>query len=282
MRINLLAMDIDGTILHSNGELPERNYCAIRAAADKGVHVVPVTGRVFRELPDSLIRIPEIRYVITSNGACIYDIMRNQQLHSDYMSIEDFKAVYSAVSEYHTFIECYRDGSSVITSSDFERLEHFRINPESIRFIRRYSKRVGDLQEYLRGLDNPKIEKLNIRAADKLVFQQLWNKLNGFTGLKITSAGWDCIEVNHKGVDKSEALRYLCSCIKVSSENVMAIGDGLNDKEMLNFAGLSVAMGNATGELLDIADHITEINDHDGAGIAIEKFILAQANVKAL
>lgn len=275
MKIKLIALDLDGTTLRSDGTLSNRSRLAIREAAQKGAIIVPATGRVLVELPECLTNLPEIRYVITSNGACVYDKKENRVLHAEYIPISAVKKVWTLLSHYNdVLIECYRDGGSFLSRSDLEQLDTFHLTPSVQRFLTNSSKPVENLYEYLCVLRDPKIEKFNIRAADASILQELWQKLSTLGEIDVTSAGYNCVEINRKGVNKACGLIALCEHIAVGSQNVMAIGDGLNDKEMLAFSGLPVAMKNAVSEIIQIGDFVTESNDRDGAALAIEKFVL--------
>jgi Cof subfamily protein (haloacid dehalogenase superfamily) len=90
-----------------------------------------------------------------------------------------------------------------------------------------------------------------------------------------TSSSWDNnIEAMGLNVSKGEALKELCNKLKISQDEVIAIGDSENDLSMLNFAGLGVAMGNADENIKEQADYITDSNNEDGVAKVIEKFVL--------
>ena len=86
------------------------------------------------------------------------------------------------------------------------------------------------------------------------------------------------IETMPLGIEKSASLQILLRAKGLTAENLMACGDGWNDLPMLKFAGLGVAMGNAQPEVKAAADYITADNEHDGVGLAVEKFILREEN----
>ena len=91
---------------------------------------------------------------------------------------------------------------------------------------------------------------------------------------EITSSIPECIEFVKKGITKSKSLQFICEKCNIEKSGVIAIGDADNDLEMINFAGLGVAMGNATDSLKEKADYITNSNNDDGVANVIEKYIL--------
>src|SRR5699024_11458558 len=89
--------------------------------------------------------------------------------------------------------------------------------------------------------------------------------------LKVTNSTAMNFEVNEKGVNKAEGLRTLCKKLNITMDEVMAVGDSLNDFKMINEVGIGIAMGNAQEEILEIADYVTLTNREDGVAEAIKK-----------
>lgn len=93
--------------------------------------------------------------------------------------------------------------------------------------------------------------------------------------LAVTHMGADCVEIGPAGIDKATALSWLCAHLQVDARDVVAFGDEYNDHEMLRWAGLGIAMGNANQLTRDLADEVTSANTDDGVAVALERLVAA-------
>ena len=119
--IRLVAFDLDGTTVQSGSVLSARNREAIRAAAEKGVLMVPATGRVKEFLPTALTEMPEIRYAMTSNGAAVWDLHTGELLCGDLISVEAALNAQKVFEKYNLYIEYYVNGKAVALTGSPER-----------------------------------------------------------------------------------------------------------------------------------------------------------------
>ena len=120
------------------------------------------------------------------------------------------------------------------------------------------------------------VEKVNLWPKRREDFPVMWEKLLKNERVSITSSGFGNIEVNNCGCDKGDGLLHLCEYLKIPRENVMAAGDNLNDGPMIEYAGESVAMGNAIDELKQKAKYIAKTNLEDGVADMVEKLVLGK------
>ena len=111
-----------------------------------------------------------------------------------------------------------------------------------------------------------------ISKAESIAFDKLKSKLVALSDLHLLS-NTDFINIINSGVSKGVALKKLASFLGISTEEIIAIGDGLNDISLLKTAGLAVAMGNAFPEVKRVADYITLDVDHSGVAAAVRKFL---------
>ena len=104
--------------------------------------------------------------------------------------------------------------------------------------------------------------------------------MDAFRGeLTVSSSGFNNIEITASGVDKGTGVTWLAQYVGIPMEQVMVMGDNLNDVSMFQQGCLNVAMGNATPELKELAHHVTCTNMEDGVAVAVERFVLGSLPV---
>ncbi len=274
MNIKLVALDMDGTTLDNNHfTISAKNRKAITDAIAKGIYVVPATGRTFGELPKSVRKIDGIRFVITSNGASTAQLTTKKEVYSNLIPLAPAINVLSIIKECKVYTEVYYNGTSYTQRGIKSNI--LRHNP----FFMLYSAilknvQVNNLAEFVSENGKP-IEKIEIIPDNVSQKEMLEKKLNGIP-LSITTSGMNTIEITNLGTSKGEALAYLCKYLHIDSDQVMAIGDNINDLEMLKWAGFAVDVDNADPAVKNVADFVTLSNSKSGVAHAIESFALNQ------
>ncbi len=284
--IKLLALDLDGTLLNSRGEISERNIEAIRRAEDAGVLVTIATGRRFRDALPVAHQLKLNAPVICHNGALlkyaesletvavsiltnetVFEILRvgksfggNALLSAD----PNGKGVllYDTVSEENVPLQKYIHWSKSLHGADaeeavlhVEKLESVVNDYETVHVsFSGACVSMAELETILRG-------ELNDTAT---ILTTVYPKLN-FT----------LIDVLPPDASKGIGVEKLALLNNLTAENVMTMGDNFNDLEMLEYAGTPVVMGNAAPELLENPKYLQTLsNDESGVAHAIDKFIL--------
>lgn len=270
----LFAFDLDGTMLRKDGSLSPKAEEALAAAAAQGVELVPTTGRILGFLPESLTRLPFIRYVVTSNGAAVYDLSSGERICSCLLSWQLAVEALDILREYPVFAEIYAEGRPVLRRGDLVRAwEEYGFPERKRMYLKKDYLQVQSLRQYIRETQiSP--EKINLPYIPEELRGEIKERLSQNKGLKLVSSAFDNLEINAAGCHKGSALAALGEILNISRENTAAIGDNGNDREMLEYAGLSIAMGNATEEIKKIAKAATVSCEEDGAALAIENYIL--------
>ena len=270
----LFAFDLDGTMLGKDGSLSPKGEKALTAAAAQGVELVPTTGRILGFLPESLTRLPFIRYVVTSNGAAVYDLSSGKRLYSCLLSWQLAVEVLDILREYPIFVEIYAQGRPVLRRGDLVRAwEEYGFPERKRMYLKKDYLQVQSLRQYIKETQiSP--EKINLPYLPEKLRGEIKERLSQNKNVKLVSSIFDNLEINAAGCHKGAALAALGEILNISRENTAAIGDNGNDREMLEYAGLSIAMGNATEEIKKIAKATTASCEEDGAALAIENYIL--------
>ena len=241
MNIRLIAFDLDGTLLDDRKNLPPENLDALQAAAAAGVMLVPATGRILKGLPDGFVNPGLFRYFIFANGAEIYDLQEERCLHRAGIEPALAAEVCRYMDTLPVLYDCYRDGMGYMTAWMYEQApDYFGPEPEILKLVKSLRRPVPELKEDILRVNRP-LEKLQMYFS--------------------VSAG------------KGKALRRLCELLGLRPEESAAFGDGLNDIEMLEAAGIGCAMANAGAAVRAAADRIVESNNDAGVGKEIFRIL---------
>lgn len=284
--IQMIASDMDGTLLDEHMQISEENIQAIRYAQDKGIQFMVCTGRNITEvlpaLSDANITCP----MITLNGAQAFDQNKNvlftagieQELALAIIEILEQEQMYYEISTNEgTFSQNLARRIETFAAFLCERMPHLTyqmaIAMTSARFEQLPIKIVDNLKEYI---SQPKVQVLKIIGFNHKqpeMLAKVRQKLQAFNELAVTSSGSNNIEINHKMAQKGLAVKQMAELLQIPLTQVMTIGDNLNDLSMIQMAGVSFAMENAIDDLKAAAKYQTDTNVHNGVGKAIVRAI---------
>jgi Cof subfamily protein (haloacid dehalogenase superfamily) len=273
MEIQLVALDMDGTTLRNNHRPSEYTVSAIKRVLEKGVSVVPATGRMQALLPREIIEIEGINYAITSNGAAVVDVRTGERIKTEHVPKEYVAFMLEVLAPHDIFFELYSGGDAYASRKGMTYLQERSGVKESIidEFFTDRTIVVDDIHT----IAEKGIEKVNMPFLSMDVRGQLLEHLLPLEGkVTMTSSDFNNIEVSALGASKGHALEWVAAKLGISPSQVMAVGDNYNDLAMLGFAGVSVAMGNAEQAVREAADFVTHTNEEDGVAAVLERFIL--------
>lgn len=271
--IKMVALDLDGTTFNSAGDISERNVAAIEEAAANGVHVVVSTGRSFRSLPDHIKNVKGIEYAITSNGAHVNRIETGEAVYNDFLDENAVKEIARLKVETKADIEAFIQGQAYVDQSYYDDVRDNGCAYRNAEYVLWSRKPVPDVSGLM--LEHAdEIENVNFVYETLELLEEARPKIEAIPNATITSSFPNNLEVGGPNTSKKTALIWLMGELGVVPDELMCCGDAPNDIQMAEMAGIGVAVANAWGGLKDHADYITESNDDDGVGIAIEKFVL--------
>ena len=279
MSIKLLAFDLDGTLLDDSKAVPHENTLALRAAAEKNILTVPASGRIFRFMPEPVRTQLSARYFITTNGGEVYDAVSDSVLYSAEIPLQRALDVLDHFDTLDGIYDCYADNAGYMSRAFMEKADDYFLDPVLNAMLHSYTLKtrtpVDDLRGFItaRGASLQKLQMFFRDPAERLHQLDVLPRL--FPDLVISSSLANNIEVNSAEATKGQALAALCAKLGIDRSEVMAFGDGLNDLDMLQFAGVPVAMGNADPLIREKAAYITASNNEAGLAKALVHFGLA-------
>lgn len=265
--IRLVATDLDGTLLNEEWKISPGNIRAIRQAVENGVKVTLATGRMAAATRGYAHELGLDVPIITYHGALVEQALSGEVLYRKVVPVELAAEIveYLLKKDMHTQI--------FIKDRVFVR----KANEHSKAYSKMAGLRVEEADIYkLLEKEADGVEKiLCIGEEDEL--KRAGEELKSIYAQKLhfTSSSFNFFDMIHPEVNKGSALKALADQWGIRPEEVMAVGDSLNDREMITYAGIGVAMENAHPEIKKIADFITFSNREDGVAKAIEKFVFA-------
>lgn len=273
MAVKLLALDMDGTtLMNDHYTVSKRNQQAIKQAIAQGIEFVPATGRTITHLPKDILNLKNWRYAITSNGAFVYDRQQDKVIYSDFLDIHLVLQMIRELKKLELFFEVYINGTSFIEKHYLEHAKKYHITEQSRLFLQEKCNQIEDIFDFLLK-ENIHVEKIFVPYIPDKVHSQVTQMFLQFP-VALTSSVDTNIEVNNQTANKGEALKYLAKQLQIIPDEIMAIGDSNNDYEMLEYAGISVAMENANEKVKKIAKFQTLSNEQDGVAHIIETLVL--------
>ncbi|MCR5625624.1 MAG: HAD hydrolase family protein [Lachnospiraceae bacterium] len=354
----LIGLDLDGTIYNDNKEITKNVMDAIKNAVKQGYVVFPATGRPLNGVPEDILEIEGVDFILCANGASIYanvavldrldlskvsdsiDIIKLKEealgmaesaddnkdsgkkevltdkdklsdefgksvslngsgikvlsgnsriiniagktfvrIYEDYLDSDKVVEVLTILDDFVCVPDCFVEGSGRMPEFGKELIPKLGLAPAMQKYILSRRTYYPDLKEYVKSLDKTgeMVEKITVNFylndAGIKEKQAAYESVMKVKDIKVVSGAPHNIEVNTANCDKGEGILKLCELLKVSPDKTCAVGDDINDYDMVKKAHFGIAMGNAVQEVKDIADFITKSNEEDGVKYAIERFI---------
>lgn len=272
-KIRIIALDLDGTLLNSNKELTPGNFAALQKAADAGIEIVPTTGRFYGGMPEVIRKMPFVHYVITINGAAVYDVRKQQDIAKAEIPMQKAVEIMEYLDTLPVIYDCYMDNWGWMTRAMWEKAEEFAPNAHYMKMIKELRTPVPELKTRLKETGHD-VQKIQFFVQDMKLHGELLQPLPmQFPTTAVSTSVSNNIEINDRHANKGEAIGKLAAYLGFDISETMSFGDGLNDLSMIKAAGIGVAMANACSEVLAAADEMTLDCDHDGVAAGIKKFI---------
>ena len=264
----LVALDMDGTLLNSQKEISARTKQAIKDAREQGVHVVLASGRPLEGMADYLSQLDmtsDSDYVLSYNASLVQRVESKQIIRKQIMLGSDAKNIASLSRDLGVYVHAFSPERGLITPENNSYTSHeSTLNGMPVTEID-----FGELDN-----DEEIVKVMMVADPDILsaAIAQLPESL--YEQYTIVQSAPFFLELLNPSSNKGAGVAMLAEHLDIDANEVICMGDAGNDHHMIEYAGLGVAMGNATEDTKALADHITDTNDNDGVAKVIEEFIL--------
>ena len=285
----LVAVDLDGTLLNQYGDVTENTKRVIKNVMRKGIQVVLASGRSIDSIQNISNEIGASRYIVAGNGAVLYDIEEQKNLYENYIPIEKAKKIIDICEENSIFYNIYTNKKIVTKNLRYNVLYYYKENLKKTDRKKTNIDIVDSIQDYVKNMRDEKIMKIFICDETAAVFNSIMKKFEEVPNVetldvshmsrKVIKNGtlefpieYYYTEISMKNVDKWNAIEFLINKMGINKDEVIAIGDNMNDKKMIEEAGLGITMEGSTPAVADIANYVTADNNNEGVAKALEKF----------
>ncbi len=287
----LIAIDLDGTLLNSQGEISDENRLYLKKTIDRGIEVVLASGRPIDSVENLSLEIGANKYLISGNGAVVYGIQEKEILYNKFLSKAQVLNIIKMCKDNSIYCNVYTENEIIAESLNYNILFYYRENANKDEEKRTKINIVNDMYKYIESSQVEKYLKITVCDDSQLIFNSILRKLKTISDVdvldvshmsrKIIKDGTERIqieyfytEITNRNVNKWEAIKYIIEKDGIAPEEVVGIGDNINDKEMIEYAGLGVAMGNSSPDVKAVAQIVVADNNSDGVAEAIKKYIL--------
>lgn len=287
----LIAIDLDGTLLNSYGEVSLKTKEALIEAKKQGVEIVLASGRPISSTESLARELGVDNYLISGNGSAVYDIQNQKLICDRFLNKEQVLKIAKLCEENSFFYNVYTEDEVIASSLNYNVLFYHKENLKKIEEKRTHINVVQNIAEYIEQSGKEKFLKITVCDESQFIFNSIIKRLKLIEGIdileteymsrkKIKSGTEDVdiqyfyTEVTNKNVNKWSAIEFLMNKLNINREEVIAIGDNMNDIEMIQNAGLGIVMGNSNPKMKEIADEIVADNNSEGVLEAFNKFVL--------
>lgn len=271
MKYKLIVSDMDGTLLGDNHKITEENKVALSRALEKGVKIVPASGRIYNSAKEHFDFLDINTPLIACNGAIIKETKTNKLIYKNNIPNDKCLEIIEVFERYDVYYQLYSENTMMcknLSKKDQkqtrERLKNFFNDDINVHYG-------YDLKEEVERHKILKIIAIDDHDMDKL--KKVRDGLKTIKDIETTSSWYNNVEIMHKGVNKGEALKALVKYLGIDKKEVIAFGDNYNDLPMIELAGMGVVMGNADDKVKERADYITLKNTESGVAKAIYKLL---------
>ena len=228
-----IALDLDGTVLDSQGQLSSVNRLAIEYAISEGAHIIIASGRSFRSLPESVTKIPGIEYAITSNGAAVYHVPTGQKIHGYTLAGEVVDKILKLTRDEQIVYEAFIEGHAYADENYVKDPVKYGASPQAVSYVKKTRQFVKDMTGFIR-MHIEELDSIDIVVSNLKLKDRICNKLSHLTDeIYLTSSVDQLIEISDKNAGKASGLRYIKDVLDIPRERMAAFGNADNDVDMI-------------------------------------------------
>lgn len=282
----LIALDVDGTLLTSRYAITPRTHLALKTAMERGIKVTLATGRFYWSAYRIARYLPVNAPIVCCDGALVRDVFTGEVLHYNSISVELAREILDLARFFQDlYVQIFLEDRQICAGRNY-RVTWMKELFKALLF-RRFC--FSGYINFMRDLVMMPVENAgNIKKAKEILktppakielygkpetLLAIQDKAKGIFGQSVSMRmnSENELDILAAGVSKSTGVSFLARYFNIKREEILAFGDNLNDIEMLEYAGLGIAMGNAPCEVKQKADLVTESNDEEGIAAFLEK-----------
>jgi Cof subfamily protein (haloacid dehalogenase superfamily) len=260
--IQLVGIDVDGTLVTSDKRITQETKDAFALAAKHNITTATCTGRTLCELEEICRELPTMPYAVCNGGASVIDLHNHEIILQNSLDIDLVQKLYKIISKYDSLFEVFTLDYIWDDPAKLQNLEHF-VLPDLQALVKKTRtpspKPMADFLE----TTSIKIDKIHVFFASIPERDKAWKEIEHLP-VFISAAEKNNLEICSNLANKGNGLLALGRHLGLSVSQISAIGDSNNDIEMMKAAGYPVAVANANQTIKDLSSFITKSNDENG------------------
>lgn len=285
----LIAIDLDGTLLNSYGVITENTKKIIKKVEEQGVNIILASGRPIDSIRAIANEIESKKYFIAGNGAIVYDIEKDEIIYENCLKKQKVLEIIKICEENSIGYSIYTEKEILTTALKYNVLYYHKENLKKPEDKKTKISIIQNMEEYIKNDNTSRYLKITVCDEDKIVFDSIIRKLRNLKDVEVLDVShmarktikqgteeiaveYYYTEISRKNVDKWNAIEFLAKKLEIESKDIMAIGDNINDKQMIENAGLGVAMGQSTPVITNVANEVTSGNNEEGVAKILQKY----------
>lgn len=265
----IIAVDLDGTVLNKDKKISAGNISAFKRCKEKGIYVIPVTGRPVSGLYQEYIQQLGCRYAINTNGAVAIDLLENKELINHTINIDTADCILDILDDFECYYSIFYKGYGYLTKNIFNNeVKKYKDSP-LCEYIKNTRRVVENQREFLHSVEH--CDNIYVTAKTTEIRDRIAEKIKIVKDVFYTCSDIDDVEIGGN-CSKGKTLLQLGELLGVKRSEILSIGDSGNDLSMIQMAGCGVAMENASDLVKKSADFITKSCEDNGVAYAIGKY----------
>lgn len=271
--LRLIASDLDGTLLTDDKKITLQTWEVVEEAARRGIQFVPATGRAFVTVPDEVLSLPGVQYVIASNGAAVYEKTSGRRIYSRLLEPYCVELLLALPVEERMTIEVLIDGIPYTETRYVDNPSYFGATEFGVHYVKATRRPVDDLRSFALA-HREQIDGIHFVSKDEALLADFRKTLESVPAeLQIVSSVKNLLEVGHAHANKGDALGWLLERLGLTTDQAAAFGDADNDNGMLASVYYGTAMGNALDCSKKAARFVTDTNENNGVAKMIRRIL---------
>lgn len=276
--IKLIASDLDGTIIDGKNSISQDNLKAIDNLQKKNIPLVICTGKTYA-LSKDVCKDLNASFGIFGNGSQIVDLTTGNEIVRKALSLNEIESCFSIIKKYDLHVHAYTESSIVTPKLLYMDLRNSILFPNKVHI-----EIVNSVLDYARTKNEPILKLIISSPSSLLKVKEELEKVTNLNIMHITKTGkykdnvinkeYEYLDISPINVTKGTALEFLSNYLNLDKDNILSIGDNINDIDMFNVSNVSVAVNNACDKVKSSASYISQNSVENGAfAEAIYKFI---------
>ncbi len=271
--IHAVAFDLDGTLLGPDSKLSARTKAVLDRLHHAHIPVIVASGRPFSTIPEEVLALPALKYVVTGNGVRIFDAMTKEDVHHYCLTQKALEGVLRVANYYPVGYEFFIAGKAFANRTFLNAPEKNGVCGGDFSYLQRTREPFDNVEDFVEK-HSTEIDSMGLSIGDLSLRAHLRERLEReVEGIYVTASLPRLLEIADAKAGKDSGVAFVLDRLGIDKSNLVAFGDADNDLGMLKMAGFGVAMENGDAHLKKASDFVAPTNAQDGVATVLERLL---------